>query len=594
LTFAIVKAVAAQRRLDFGVPLDALESQPQTHVDEDPTELDSRILALRDPKEDRIYDEYTGLELDRERVHEARLQEITFIHQLRVYRVRPISECLEQTGRQPLPTRWIDHDKNGGFEVGGVGELLRSRLVVCETKFRSTIEKADIVAVYSATPPLEIFRALCSLCMSLPPIDGECFVLMFLDISRAHPHCKVLRPNLYIKLPPECGAGPDNCGLLDYCLYGLRDANQAFEFKVKETAEDQGFTQGKHTACAYSHPSKPVAFAVHGDDYVVLGLRRHLLEFFDKLNKALIVKNRGILGPAKDDLKNISMLSRTISWIDGVRGEPDKLVWEADSRHVDVLCTQLGIQASSNTRATPADKVKWSKSPPLSGAELPAPDVALFKSCCMRLGFIALDRPEVQFVSKEIARTMSAPTIAALDHLKHMARFLRRFPRARWIFRRQNFPSTVDGYGDSNWAGCTITRKSTTCIVLMLGKHCLATASFTQSVISLSSGEAEFYALVKLACRIIGMANLLIDLGHQFRKVLNSDASAGLGIASRRGAAGVRHIDTQTLWIQQRVARRELQLKKLSGHVNPADLGTKVLDGQTIARLLQLLSIETK
>eukprot|EP00975_Prorocentrum_lima_P070580 12932871-Prorocentrum_lima.AAC.1 len=66
----------------------------------------------------------------------------TLKQKLDCWEVRKVSECLEKTGRQPLPTRWIDCDKNGGS-----GEpLLRSRLVVCETKRRSSIEKGDIVS----------------------------------------------------------------------------------------------------------------------------------------------------------------------------------------------------------------------------------------------------------------------------------------------------------------------------------------------------------------------------------------------------------------------------------------------------------------
>ena len=131
---------------------------------------------------------------------------------------------------------------------------VRSRFVACETKRVSSIGAGDIAAVFSATPPLEIFRILMSLCMSWQPVDGEEFCLIFLDLSRAHPHCDVLREDLYVQLPPEAGYGPEYCALLHKLLYGLRDANQGFEFKVRDTFLGEGYEPGLHSPCCYRHP----------------------------------------------------------------------------------------------------------------------------------------------------------------------------------------------------------------------------------------------------------------------------------------------------------------------------------------------------
>eukprot|EP00973_Karenia_brevis_P085411 11852082-Karenia_brevis.AAC.1 len=67
---------------------------------------------------------------------------------------------------------------------------------------------------------------------------------------------------------------------------------------------------------------------------------------------------------------------------------------------------------------------------------------------------------------------------------------------------------------------------------------------------------------------------------------LNTDSSSRIGIASRRGAAGVRHIETQCLWIQHKVSSKQMQVRNRAGTTNPAVLGTKALDCITIAKLL--------
>ncbi len=54
---------------------------------------------------------------------------------------------------------------------------------------------------------------------------------------------------------------------------------------------------------------------------------------------------------------------------------------------------------------------------------------------------------------------------------------------------------TVDCYADSGWAGDREMRKSRSSANDKFGKHLLESASNTQQLVAVSSGEAEFYAL---------------------------------------------------------------------------------------------------
>ena len=111
----------------------------------------------------------------------------------------------------------------------------------------------------------------------------------------------------------------------------------------------------------------------------------------------------------------------------------------------------------------------------------------------------------------------------------------------------------------------------------MLGKHAIKTWSSTQSSVSLSSGEAEFYGVIKGAGMGLGFQSLLADLGLQVPLRVWTDSSAAIGICSRQGLGKMRHIDTHLLWIQQAVRSRRVDLRKVAGDNNPADLYTKHL-----------------
>ena len=111
----------------------------------------------------------------------------------------------------------------------------------------------------------------------------------------------------------------------------------------------------------------------------------------------------------------------------------------------------------------------------------------------------------------------------------------------------------------------------------MLGGHLLAASATTQNVEATSSGEAEFYALIKSAPRALGAVAMAADMAKVVKPRVRVDATASKAIALRRGVERVRHLHTQVLWMQEAVARRELTIAKVQGVENPADMGTKHL-----------------
>ena len=85
------------------------------------------------------------------------------------------------------------------------------------------------------------------------------------------------------------------------------------------------------------------------------------------------------------------------------------------------------------------------------------------------------------------------------------------------------------------------------------------------------------------------MLSLLNDLGVKVRLNIWTDSSASKGICSRQGLGKVRHLDTQDLWVQQRIRNGDFALYKIKGDDNPGDLFTKA--GLSHARIRCLLAI---
>ena len=128
----------------------------------------------------------------------------------------------------------------------------------------------------------------------------------------------------------------------------------------------------------------------------------------------------------------------------------------------------------------------------------------------------------------------------------------------------------------------------------MHGIHLIGQWPRTQSVIPLSSAEAELNALSKAGSEALGVINYARELGIRMKPVLYSDSLAAQGILARRGSGKVKHLETKQLWLQERVRSGEITLTRVPRKRNPADLLTHQCSGQEMQEHLRRLSVECR
>ena len=101
-------------------------------------------------------------------------------------------------------------------------------------------------------------------------------------------------------------------------------------------------------------------------------------------------------------------------------------------------------------------------------------------------------------------------------------------------------------------------------------------------------------AVVKASTEGLGLKSVLEDLGIAVKVSICSDATAAIGICRRQGLGRVRHLATADLWIQQRVKRGHLALRKWPGPDNPSDLLTKYKAREDIMRMMLMASLQVR
>ena len=157
-------------------------------------------------------------------------------------------------------------------------------------------------------------------------------------------------------------------------------------------------------------------------------------------------------------------------------------------------------------------------------------------------------------------------------------------------FNYQDRVSKISVWSDTDYAGCRETRKSTSGGLVQFGEHMLKFWSSTQKVIALSSGEAEYYGIVRGAAEGIGTRSILSDLGVDVGIRIKEDSTAAKGIANRTGLGKIRHIEVNQLWVQEKVRNKEIEICKVDGKNNLADALTKHLDNHEISKHIEGVS----
>jgi len=238
----------------------------------------------------------------------------------------------------------------------------------------------------------------------------------------------------------------------------------------------------------------------------------------------------------------------------------------------------MGLEGA-NAVSTPGVKVSGK---PDMDEPLESKQASLYRGLAARANYLSQDRSDIEFAVKEISRRMAKPRAKDLQALKRLPRYLAGRPRVVCAYRAQRLPKTIEGWCDSDWAGFPETRKPTSGGIVIWGQHPLKAWSITQGVVALSSGEAQYFAMVKAGSQCLGIKAMLSDFGLRSRIKLITDASVAQGIAARRGLGQVKHIEVNQLWLQDRGNKGEIVVEKTGGKDNIADTLTKFMLGESL------------
>ncbi|CAE7358585.1 unnamed protein product [Symbiodinium sp. CCMP2592] len=586
LVQGILEAFRAQLIEDgeFSQALNMMEAGPvpdSAPVIDEEEEVFNHLPEASDPIEGPVYDSNTGAELDLEKVAAARKEELEWVRKQDLYEKVP-EEQAKAAGKMPITMKWVDRNKGDNERPN-----YRSRLVCREVKRAKNAEFIPEFASFSAMPPLEAVKLLLSLMVTLKVAkkSRSPLKLRLIDISRAHFYGKAQR-DVFVTLP-EGDRTPGMVGKLRKSMYGTRDAAAIWQADYTAALLAAGFERCPAWPAIFFHKDREIRLLVHGDDFLILSDDAGQAYVEQILRSKYDLRVDGSIGQG-EKRQEFCVLNRLVRFDE----RSGTISYEPDPRHAEIILKDLEMETCKPVKS-PNEKLKAEDVAKRLEMPTVAPDrISKYRSLVMRAAFLAQDRPDLSETVKCLARKMQGPTEADFGDLKRVARYLKGTMRLVQRFTPQRFSEVVTVHADSDFAGCLQTRKSTTGLVCYYGKHEVRHSSNLQSTVSLSSGEAEYYALVKGVASGMATQELLRGWGLDVKLQVHTDSAAALGTCNRLGLGKSRHVQTRYLWIQEKLANKQFELFKIDTKLNTADLLTKSLAVESAEQHLKRMGFE--
>ena len=127
--------------------------------------------------------------------------------------------------------------------------------------------------------------------------------------------------------------------------------------------------------------------------------------------------------------------------------------------------------------------------------------------------YVCQELTDIMYSLKKTARKIFCPTESGEMTMRRITRYLKGAPGAMCLTEIITSPQSVNVYTDGDWAGQPTTCKRTSGGVAHWGDATLSAWSRTHQSVSLSSAEAELYALTTGSDEGMVTKHLLNELG---------------------------------------------------------------------------------
>ncbi|KAH9669827.1 retrovirus-related pol polyprotein from transposon RE2 [Citrus sinensis] len=357
-------------------------------------------------------------------------------------------------------------------------------------------------------------------------------------------------------------------------LYGLKQASRQWFAKFSEAIRSAGFLQSKadYSLLTRKQGNSFIALLIYVDDILITGNDPVSIAYIKKfLHNQFHLKDLG-------DLKYFLGIEISAS---------RKGIFISQRKYALEIIKDAGLLGAAPINTPMERGLK------LSDKSEPFKDPWRYRRLVGRLIYLTVSRPDITYAVHILSRFMHQPRKDHWEAASRVVRYLKSAP-GQGLFFSSISDLRLRAYCDSDWAGCHLTRRSTTGYCVFLGPSLISWRSKRQKTVSLSSVEAEYRAMTGACCELTWLCYLLRDLGilHQEAALLYCDNKVALHIAANPVFhERTRHIEMDCHYIRDKIQEGCVITRFVSSANQLADVLTKALGKEVFMPMVRKLGV---
>ncbi|GKC93260.1 hypothetical protein Tco_1158702 [Tanacetum coccineum] len=191
------------------------------------------------------------------------------------------------------------------------------------------------------------------------------------------------------------------------------------------------------------------------------------------------------------------------------------------------------------------------------------------------LMYLTSSRLDIMFALYAYARYQVNPKVSHLYVVKRIFRYLKGQPKLGLWYPKDS-PFDLVAYTDSDYAGASLDRKSTTGGCQFLGCRLISWQCKQQTVVANSTTEAEYVAASSYCGQVLWIQNQLLDIMHT--KIFIDNNNTICIVKNPIFHSKTKHIEIRHHFIRDSNEKKLIQIIKIHTDKNVADLLTKAFD----------------
>ncbi|GKD62375.1 hypothetical protein Tco_1299884 [Tanacetum coccineum] len=206
-------------------------------------------------------------------------------------------------------------------------------------------------------------------------------------------------------------------------------------------------------------------------------------------------------------------------------------------------------------------------------------DIHLYRSMIGSLMYLTSSRPDIMFSVCACSRFQVQPKVSHLNAVKRIFRYLKGQPNLGLWYPKDS-PFILEAFSDSDYAGASLDRKSTTGGCQFLGLRLISWKCKKQTVVANSTTEAEYIAAFHCCGQVLWIQNQMLDYGYNFMqtKIHVDNESAICVVKNPVYHSKTKHIEIRHYFIRDSYEKRLIEMVKIHTDNNVVDLLTKAFD----------------